>query len=131
MKNKRSILNRFLCMVMAFMIVFTTVFTSDLKSKNISQAAGSFPFSSYSGSINYNGSGLDVRFEGTFGRTVRKGEKIYFTARPTEFTRSDELATVRDGGLPAGIEELRNKIIYDVNSGKEIGRFVNLSLIHI
>ena len=127
MKNKKSILNRFLCMVMAFMIVFTTVFTSDLTSKKVSQAAGSFPFSSYNGSINYNGSGLDVRFEGTFGRTVRKGEKIYFTARPTEFTKSDELDTVRNGGLPAGIEELRNKIIYDVNSGKEIGRFVNRS----
>ena len=127
MKNKRTILNRFLCMVMAFMIVFTTVFTSDLTRKNTSQAAGSFPFSSYNGSINYNGSGLDVRFEGTFGRTVRKGEKIYFTARPTEFTRGDEQASVKDGGIPSGFAELRNKIVYDVNSGRELGRFINRS----
>ncbi|MDU5527617.1 MAG: G5 domain-containing protein, partial [Finegoldia magna] len=127
MKNKRSILNRFLCMIMAFMIVFTTVFTSDLTNKNTSQAAGSFPFSSYNGSIRSEGTDenkkkLIFSFEGTAGRLISKGEKIRFYVAPTEIVRDDP---IRFAGLgnSVGIQNISNMIVKDVNSGVELGRF--------
>ncbi|WP_392436189.1 hypothetical protein ACF3OI_09565 (plasmid) [Finegoldia magna] len=127
MKNKRSILNRFLCMVMAFMIVFTTVFTSDLKSKNISQAAGSFPFSSYNGSIRSEGTDankkkLIVSFEGTVGRLISKGEKIRFYVVPTEIAKNDPEGFWGLGDT-AGLENLSNRIVKDINTGLELGKF--------
>ena len=129
MKNKRSILNRFLCMVMAFMIVFTTVFTSDLTSKKVSQAAGSFPFSSYNGSIRSQGTEanrkkLIVSFEGTVGRLIPKGEKIRFYVVPTEIAKDDPINFWGIGGA-VGLQNLSNKIVKDINTGLELGRFDN------
>ncbi|MDU2025693.1 MAG: G5 domain-containing protein, partial [Finegoldia magna] len=60
----------------------------------------------------------------TVGRLIPKGEKIRFYVVPTEIAKDDPINFWGIGGA-VGLQNLSNKIVKDINTGLELGRFDN------